>query len=388
VRIAIVYDCLFPNTVGGAERWYRDLAKHLQERHEVTYLTRRQWDGAEPATPFRVVAVSPGGELYTRSGRRRIWPPIRFGIGVFWHLLRHGRRYDVVHSDAFPYFSLVGAWLAIRVRRNSGLVVDWFEVWSRAYWREYLGRLGGWVGDAIQRLCIALPDRSFVFSRLHERRLLEQGHRAPLVRLTGLYAGDSAELDDRSGREPAKQPLVVFAGRHIAEKRVALIPDVIAVARRELPELRCVIYGDGPEREKVRERVSTLGLEQIVHLPGKVPEEEVGVGIAGASCLLLPSVREGFGLVVVEAVAAGTPAVVVEGPDNAAAELVTPGINGFLARAASPEAIAEALVAAIKAGEPLRRSTREWYRARADELSIASSLEIVESAYERLSARS
>src|SRR6185503_3303157 len=104
-----------------------------QARHEVTYLTRRQWEkGAEPGAPFPVIAVAPGGPLYTRTGRRRIWPPLRFGFAVFWHLLRHGGRYDVIHSDAFPYFSLIGAWLALRIRRRSGLLVDWFEVWSSA----------------------------------------------------------------------------------------------------------------------------------------------------------------------------------------------------------------------------------------------------------------
>jgi hypothetical protein len=47
VRICIVYDCLYPHTVGGAERWYRNVALRLAEDgHEVTYLTMRQWDAA------------------------------------------------------------------------------------------------------------------------------------------------------------------------------------------------------------------------------------------------------------------------------------------------------------------------------------------------------
>jgi hypothetical protein len=79
MKIAIVYDCLFPNTVGGAERWYRNLAERLSERHTVTYLTRRQWGEEGPETSFETLAVSPASHLYTRSGRRRIWPPIRFG---------------------------------------------------------------------------------------------------------------------------------------------------------------------------------------------------------------------------------------------------------------------------------------------------------------------
>src|SRR5262249_48379662 len=44
VRICIVYDCLYPHTVGGAERWYRNLSERLaDEGHDVTYLTLRQW---------------------------------------------------------------------------------------------------------------------------------------------------------------------------------------------------------------------------------------------------------------------------------------------------------------------------------------------------------
>jgi glycosyltransferase involved in cell wall biosynthesis len=379
VRIAIVYDCLYPNTVGGAERWYRALAERLEERHEVTYLTRRQWERERgPETSFRTIAVSPASALYTRSGRRRIWPPLRFGIGVFWHLLRHAGRYDAVHSCSFPYFSLIGAWLALRIRRRGRLVVDWFELWSRAYWTQYLGAMGGRIGHLVQRLCVRLPDRSFVFSRLHERRLLEQGHRAPLTRLTGIYAGGPA-VEPASDR--AREPLVVFAGRHIPEKRVTLVPDVVAAARRLRPELRCVMFGDGPELDAVRRRVAELALDGAVELPGRAAAEEVEAGMAKAACMLLPSLREGYGLVVVEAVALGTPAVVVASPDNAATELVEPGVNGFVAESADPEQVAARLIEAIDAGESLRSSTLRWFRDHERELSIESSLAAVEQAY-------
>ncbi len=62
MRICIVYDCLYPYTVGGAERWYRNLAQRLAEGgNEVTYLTMRQWEASDdPDVPgVRVVAVAP-----------------------------------------------------------------------------------------------------------------------------------------------------------------------------------------------------------------------------------------------------------------------------------------------------------------------------------------
>ena len=103
--------------------------------------------------------------------------------------------------------------------------------------------------------------------------------------------------------------------------------------------------------------------------------------MAAAACLLLPSMREGYGLVVVEAVALGTPAVVVDSPDNAATELIEPGVNGFIAASADPEQVAARLLEAIDAGRALRRSTLRWYREHERELSIESSLAAVEEAY-------
>src|SRR5262245_19573179 len=112
MRICLVYDCLFPYTVGGGERWYRNLALRLAAAgHAVTYLTLRQWPrGTQPDLPgVRVIAAGPRMALYSGPGQRRIAPPLVFGAGVLWHLLRHGRRYDVIHTASFPYFSLLAA---------------------------------------------------------------------------------------------------------------------------------------------------------------------------------------------------------------------------------------------------------------------------------------
>jgi glycosyltransferase involved in cell wall biosynthesis len=383
MRIAIVYDCLFPNTVGGAERWYRNLAERLEGEHEVVYLTRRQWGEEGPGTSFPTIAVMGRSGLYTRSGRRRIWPPIRFGLGVFRHLLRHGRGYDAVHTASFPYFSLLGAWLALRLTRSRArLIVDWHEIWSLDYWRTYLGRIGGRIAYWIQALCLRLPDRSFTFSRLAESRARELGHRAPITQLTGEYAGDDRERRELlSGAEAGSAPTAVAAGRQIPEKRVPAIPAAIAEAVRELPELRCVILGDGPEADATRRAVQELGLENRVELRGKVSHEDVMRALASASCLVHPSMREGYGLVVVEAASLGTPAVVVAGPDNAATELIEPGVNGFVVSDARPASLARAIADAVRGGAELRASTLDWYERNREALSIETSLALVEQSY-------
>jgi glycosyltransferase involved in cell wall biosynthesis len=375
MRICLVYDCLFPHTVGGAERWYRNLAERLSlEGHDVTYLTLRQWPrGADPGVPgVRVVAVGPRLGLYARSGRRRIAPPLVFGLGVFAHLAWRGARYDVVHTASFPYFGLLAAG-ALRRWRGFRLVVDWHELWTRGYWVDYLGRFGGWIGWRVQRACARIPQRAFCFSRLHAGRLRAEGVRGPVEVLEGEYAGGP----HRQVEPYVDSDVVVFAGRHIPEKRVpALIP-----ALALLPGVRAEIYGDGPERGKVLAMIAARGVSDRVSAPGFVDHARVEETLRSALCMVLPSRREGYGLIVVEACAAGTPAVVVADPDNAAVELIEEGVNGFVAPSASPEDLAAAILRVREAGPALRTSTSAWYAANARRLSLAESLERVAAAY-------
>lgn len=380
MRICLVYDCLFPHTVGGAERWYRSLAERLAaDGHEVTYLTLRQWRRGEAhgVEGVDVRVVGPRMALYAGPGRRRILPPLVFGAGVLWHLLRHGRRYDVVHTCSFPYFSLLAAALGAPLH-GYRLIVDWFEVWSRGYWREYLGRWGGEVGWLVQHVCMKIPQRAFCFSRLYAQRLRSEGLRGEITMLAGAYTGSP---EPRRTDEP--QPLVVFAGRHIPEKRVPAIVPAIGQLRETMPFIRATILGDGPERNRVQELVAEYGLQDVISVPGFVATDQVEEAIAHALCMLLPSRREGYGLVVVEAAASGTPSVVVAGEDNAAVELIVEGQNGFVAPSDSAEDLAAAIWAVHSGGQTLRESTARWFAANVHRLSLNASLDLALSAYGR-----
>jgi glycosyltransferase involved in cell wall biosynthesis len=379
VRIAIVYDCLYPHTIGGAERWYRDLAERLATRHDVTYVTRRQWgNGALPTVPagVRVVAVSGGARLYTAAGRRRIVPPLRFGVGVVRHLLRHRHDYDVVHTCAFPFFPLLAAQL-VAARGGPPVVTDWLETWSDQYWRDYLGGVRGRVGAAVQRLCMQVTTQACVLSQLQATRLIEGGYRRDPVVLQGVYAGPTAPPESPCGREP----LVVYVGRHIPEKNVRAIPAAVAAARQRIPQLHAIIFGDGPERPRVVAEIERLGLQDVVSCPGFAPWEAVDAALRRALCLLLPSEREGYGLVVVEAAARGTPSIVVRAPDNAAMELVDHEENGLVAAGAAPRALATAIEAVHERGPALAQRTRAWFAKNERRLTLDTTITQLEALY-------
>ncbi len=382
MRVCLVYDCLFPHTVGGAERWYRDLAERLSaEGHEVTYLTLRQWKRGERAQideRVRVVTAGPRMALYTDGSppaRRRILPPLVFGVGVFAHLLRYGRRYDVVHTCSFPYFSLLAAAL-VRPLMRFELVVDWFEVWSRSYWLGYLGGAGGRAGALVQRLCALVPQRAFCFSQLHAERLREEGLRGTVTVLRGLYSGSA----EPAPAGPA-EPIVLFAGRLIPEKQVTLAVAAMALAARRIEGLRGEFLGEGPERAALDAAIVEHGLQGIVTARGFTDTETVDAEMRRAMCMLLTSRREGYGLVVVEAAARGTPSVVVAGEDNAATELIVEGVNGTIADDSDPRAVADAIVRVHEAGAALRESTACWFAENAGRLSLESSLQAVLDSY-------
>jgi glycosyltransferase involved in cell wall biosynthesis len=192
--------------------------------------------------------------------------------------------------------------------------------------------------------------------------------------LEGEYAGSLKPPSP----SPA-EPVVVFAGRFIPEKRAPAVPPAVVAAAQRVDGLRGEVYGDGPEREKVAAAVAaTAG---AVTAPGFVAPERLEEAMRRALCVLLPSSREGYGMVVVESAARGTPSIVVRGPDNAAVELVDDGVNGVVAASAEPGDLADAIVRVHEGGEALRASTREWFARNAERLSLEHSLRTVAEAY-------
>jgi len=378
MRICLVFDCLYPHTVGGAERWYRNLAEDVVRRgHTVTYLTLLQWDQDTGAgvPNVDVIAVAGRAELYAH-GRRSIGAQLRFGLGVFRHLLRHGGRYDVVQTPAL-HLSLLAV-LAARPFRRFSLVVDWFEVWTREYWLDYLGGVAGRLGWWGQRVSARAKHHALCFSRRHAQRLGEMGYSGEITLLEGLLAPGI----EASEPGPA-EPMVVFAGRLIPEKQATAIVPAVALVRERVPELRATIFGDGPERDALLRLIAESGLDGAVRAPGFVAGQLVEDAVKRALCFVFPSSREGYGQVVVEAAAVGTPTVVVDAPDNAAVELVEDGVNGFVAKSAEPEDLGEAILRVHSAGPALRESTADWFRRNRERLSLETSVERVLAVYGR-----
>ena len=125
---------------------------------------------------------------------------------------------------------------------------------------------------------------------------------------------------------------MIFVGRLLSHKGADLFVRAIARVKATHPHIKSLIVGVGPEKENISKLISKLGLEENITLLGEVIGHDNLYGLMKSSKLLaLPSLREGFGLVVVEANAAGIPVVTTRHKDNAAQDLIEDGVNGFLA---------------------------------------------------------
>ena len=384
-RICLVYDHLFPQTVGGAERWMRDLALHVAATgHDVTYVTMRHWDASERPSlaGVRVLGLTPAGRVYRRE-RRTLLPPLRFGLAVARHLWRHGSEYDIVHMASFPYFPLLAA-SAIGRRRRYELVVNWIEVWTKDYWRRYAGELIGTTGWLVQGACVLLPHTAFCFSRLHAERLVAAGYSGDAGSPSrSLRRSDRHELDGRRRSAARALRRTARPGEANRRCRARFRPAAGKASRASASSSTAT----GPSGLHISKLVDELGLSAAVRLPGRRPEDEVDEAIARAACLVTASEREGYGLVVVEAAARGTPSVVVAGPENAATELVDDGVNGVVSPDTSAESLAAALERVLETGSTLRESTARWFAENEPRLRIGRSLELVAESYAAIRPR-
>jgi glycosyltransferase involved in cell wall biosynthesis len=143
--------------------------------------------------------------------------------------------------------------------------------------------------------------------------------------------------------EPASTSYdVVFLGRLISEKRVDQLLRAIALLRTERPDFRCIVIGEGPARADLERLASELGLGESVHFAGFLEERDALQILKAAKTCVMPSEREGFGIVVLESQALGVPVVVATSPESAAADLVDHGRTGLLCDP-SPEGLSQAI---------------------------------------------
>lgn len=237
------------------------------------------------------------GVRYVRRGHRHtvyLWAAVLMLLGRF------GRTGTVVEvHNGVPFLA------RLFTRRRVVVLVHHVH---REQWHVVFGRvaarigwvLESWVAPRVNRRCdyVAVSD-------VTKAELVELGIRAD--RITVVHNGTSPALPTTSTR--ASVPTIAVLGRLVPHKRVHLVLEAAASLLEELPDLQVEIAGTGYWAGELQARIEELGLQGVAHLRGRVSEQDKHELLARAWVHAVPSLKEGWGLSVVEAGSHGTPSV-------------------------------------------------------------------------------
>ena len=355
-----------PTVTGGAERLAVQVASRLdRERFESVLCASRRTD--EPlldaelaAAGVEVLNLNRGSKLDLRA-----WRPLvrRLQDGV-----------DVVHAHMFGS----NVWGTVLGRlTHVPVVVAHEHTWSfqgrpvrRFLDRELVGRYA----DAF--VAVAAEDR---------RKMIEvEGVDAEKIRLipNGIpdpVPGDGAAVRHELGID-ADAPVIGVVCELRAQKALEVLFEAAARLRGELPALKVLVAGDGPERERLEAEVERLGLEGTVLLLGI--RRDVPALLDALDVAVLSSDYEGSPLSVMEYMAAGKP--IVSTCVGGVPELLEDGRDAVLVEPRDPEAFAEAIGRLLRDPAEAKRLGEAARDRQRREYSLDAMVRRIESLYEEL----
>ena len=318
MKIAIITDVYYPYVKGGVQKRISKIAEQLSKFDDVHIYCMKFWEGERDLKlneNLTLHGVCKSHGLYSAKGKRKVSQAIYFSLNLIRPLFEEN--YDIVDVSEFPFFPVFTA-KAYCLLNKKPLIATWHEVWTLKYWMNYAGFFKGTAGFLIEKTCSFLPDE-FIVNSGHTRKKLGKGKI--------IYNGVDIDKINNIKKSEEKYD-VLYAGRLSEHKNVDVLIKSVEIIKKINPLVRVGIIGDGPQKIELKTLSKKLGLSENIDFLGFV--DEVYPYMKSAKIFVLPSEREGFGMVIVEALACGTPVITVNHPDNASVEFVSDGKDGFV----------------------------------------------------------
>lgn len=292
---------------GGIERQGVEIANHLSRiGHDVTIFCRK-WSEAEPVYPVdadvRVIPIFDENKVDTSTTRLRE-ALVRSGVEIFVPMLSEDL-FDPI-LDAAEGLRIA----TIASEHNDPWVIEQ-QWWSRTARQRCFSRV-----DIIHLLLEKFTD-SIAIENRHKVRVIPNGIK--------LHPAQQMGTKLRHQR-------MIAVGRLVQQKNFAALVHAFARLQEYAPGWELHIFGDGPEREMLLSMIEEYGLSESVFLRGEsnAIQEEMSI----SEVIVVPSLFEGFSIVVAESKAAGIPAVAYSSC-NGPNELIRDNIDGLLCHTAA-----------------------------------------------------
>ena len=316
-----------PHIVGGLGKHVVEIVPELiadgVEVHLVVpKLSGGEWneplpmpDGSPATNGSQVYRIDVGtnmGNFFTDTWHNNI------GVEEFCtHLIRHQGGFDLIHDHDWLsgfaaialkhdlHLPMVATIHATEMGRNSGNL--WGDMQRSIHQAEWWLTYEAWRIIACSEYMAWEVEKYFGAPR-GKVDVIPNG--VDPRRFDALHGLDLASF--RLGFAQPNQPIVYYVGRMVPEKGLSVLIDSVPLVLREWPEVKFVLAGGGGYANDLRAKANALGVADNIIFTGRISDEVRDGLFKVADCAVFPSLYEPFGIVALEAMAAGTPVVVSE----------------------------------------------------------------------------
>jgi len=351
-KIAVVTERIYPFYTGGSEKAMYDYAFSLSTNYSVTVFTamgRKAQVGEKENLKF--ISVFPRVNSSNKNGNHSIMWIFLFSM----NLVRHQKKinnFDLVILDSIHYF-YPKIFLRYLRKNNQKVATVFHEAWYE-YRRskEFPKLISSILGILIKRL-IKYSDRIFSISEPTSNSLKRNYGVEEDKIFTIPLSVDFESIRQRFALKPPeyRQYDFVFIGRFAKIKRIDDLISAISMVKLHKKNIKGAIIGDGPLRERVKEQIDRLGLNENITLMGFTEEDRKYEILNDSRIFVLPSEREGFSLSTLEAMAMGCVPVVAKPKYDeifGVSHFVKNKINGLYYDVGNTASLAESILSLIE----------------------------------------
>ncbi len=325
---------------GGAESTAYYIARELARKHNVAVICSRQPENKKRFDWFENMRVYRVGPNIPYSHHSYVFRRILFCISASLKGLMMPKL-NLVHGFSFLSYNIA---IFISIFKRIPRVATYHETWV-GQWSKNKPGFTGFMGGIFERATLFFGfDHLITVSDFTQNELRRRGVNDKITTVhNGIEINEFRNLKSKK----SKDPTVICMSRLTPKKRQSDLIRALAIVKKEIPNIKCIIQGTGDELENLKRLSTNLKLEDNVKFLGFVEKHSDLMKILKNSHVFcLPSEMEGFGIVTIEAMALGVPYVASDIP--VIKEVTNNGVGGLLFKVRDCEDLANKILKLIK----------------------------------------
>lgn len=330
MKICMVTEFCVPYYNGGGEHRYYAMAKRLVELgHEVDMITMNITDCVEEITDG--IHIYHIGPKIKNIPYRSASDFIKYFFSVSSLILKHD--YDII--DAQAYSPLLSSFLMSKIKRTPiiGVIYD-TSTTNNDQWLQSKN-----TASIMEKVLLKIPYNKILTISPATQTSLEDDFGVNSDKIELLYCGVDIKKFDKVNVDAYDDNRIIFVGRLASHKHADDLIDVVNIIKNKNPDVKLLIVGRGKEKENLIRQVHDNNLEDIVTFKQDLTDEELITEIKKSAMLVLPSTREGFGLVLAEANCCNKP--VIAYASGGTVNVIDDGYSGYLVKPRDKVALEE-----------------------------------------------